>query len=112
MAKRRPTFAVASSALALAMIGLVGFGTASITAASTPKLALLSGSTAPIPAGDTVIGTAPSATTLSLDVALAPRDPAALSAEVNAVSNPASPQYRQYLAPGQFAQLYGPTSQV
>jgi YVTN family beta-propeller protein len=112
MATRRRTFAVSSAVLAMGMVTSVGLVSTSVAAASTPNMSLLSGATAPIPAGDTVIGAAPSSTNLSLEVALAPRDPAALAAEVNAVSTPGSPQYRQFLAPGQFAQLYGPTPQV
>ncbi len=40
---------------------------------------------------------------------LEPRDPAALAAEVQAVSDPGSPEYRHFLTPSQFAQRFGPT---
>ncbi|HWE91342.1 MAG TPA: protease pro-enzyme activation domain-containing protein, partial [Pseudonocardiaceae bacterium] len=46
---------------------------------------------------------------LSLDVELAPRDPAALNAFVAAVSTPGSARYHHYLAKGQFASTFGPT---
>ena len=39
---------------------------------------------------------------------LKPRDPAALSSFVAAVSNPTSPQYRRYLSAGAFAGRFGP----
>jgi uncharacterized repeat protein (TIGR02543 family) len=46
---------------------------------------------------------------MSLKVTLQPRDPAALAAEVEAVSTPGSSQYHQFITPAEFAQLYGPT---
>ena len=54
-------------------------------------------------------GPAPAATSLPLVVTLQPRDPAALAAEVQAVSDPGSPEYRHFLTPAQFAQRFGPT---
>ena len=62
-----------------------------------------------VPPGATFIGPAPSATSLPLEVTLQPRDPAALAAEVQAVSDPRSPEYRHFLTPEQFAQRFGPT---
>jgi hypothetical protein len=47
---------------------------------------------------------------LPLQVTLQPRDPAALAAAVQAVSDPTSPQYRHFLTPGEFALEYGPTA--
>ena len=44
---------------------------------------------------------------LHIAVALRPRDPAALAAEVRAVSTPGSPRYGRYLTPGRFAARYG-----
>ena len=43
-------------------------------------------------------------------VSSSPADPAALQAFVDAVSTPGSPQYRHYLATGQFAATFGPTA--
>jgi len=62
-----------------------------------------------VPPGATLIGPAPSTTTLPLVVTLQPRDPAALSAEVQAVSDPRSPQYRHFLTPAEFARRFGAT---
>jgi subtilase family serine protease len=95
-----------------ALFGCLGgslVGTPSSAAAGAAP-AMLPGGTAPVPPGDTVIGPANTTTTLSLTVTLEPRDPTALAAAAQAVSTPGSPTYRQFLAPGQFAQLYGPTS--
>ncbi len=62
-----------------------------------------------VPPGATLIGPAPSTTTLPLEVTLQPRDPAALEAEVQAVSDPRSLEYRHFLTPAQFAQRFGST---
>ncbi len=62
-----------------------------------------------MPPGATLIGPAATTATLPLEVTLQPRDPAALTAEVQAVSDPRSPEYRHFLTPQQFAQRFGPT---
>jgi subtilase family serine protease len=62
-----------------------------------------------VPSTATRLGTTAAATAISGDVALRPRDPAALTAAATAVSTPSSPDYRQYLAAGQFRSTYGPT---
>jgi len=77
--------------------------------AASPPMETLPGALAPVPPGATYIGPAPASVALPLEVALEPRDPAALSAAVQAVSDPGSPAYRHFLTPGQFTQLYGPT---
>ncbi len=69
----------------------------------------LRGQQALVPPGATLLGPAPSTTTLPLDITLQPRDPAALATEVRAVSDPASPEYRHFLTPAEFAQRFGPT---
>ena len=67
--------------------------------------------------GDVVSAVARSARTgtvaadraISVAVSLAPRDAAALKAFAAAVTDPKSPQYKHYLAPGQFAARFGAT---
>ncbi|MFI9380186.1 protease pro-enzyme activation domain-containing protein [Kutzneria sp. NPDC052558] len=49
---------------------------------------------------------------LNLSVALAPRDQAALDAFVQRVSDPKSPQYKQYLGKGQFGGVFGATQKT
>src|SRR5258708_2170317 len=63
-----------------------------------------------VPHGSARIGTLPSSTTMQIDVALAPRDPAALSQYATQVATPGSPLYHDYIARGQFASFFGPTS--
>jgi len=78
------------------------------TAAATAKVALR-GELAEIPAGVTRLGAAPGSEMLHIDVGLAGRDPAALDAEVAAVSTPGSASYHHYLSAAQFAAAYGPS---
>jgi subtilase family serine protease len=61
------------------------------------------------PAGARDLGPARGTRRIRVDVALKPRDPAALSAFVGAVSTPGSALYRHYLAQGQFASVFAPT---
>src|ERR1700728_4075763 len=62
-----------------------------------------------VPPGATLVGPAPTSTSLPLTVTLKPRDPSALAAEVQAVSDPGSPEYHHFLTPAAFDQAYGPT---
>lgn len=63
-----------------------------------------------VPAGSVRTGALPASTTLHIDVALQPRDPAALAQYATEVSRPGSPLYHDYIARGQFAGMFGPTS--
>jgi subtilase family serine protease len=62
-----------------------------------------------LPRHSLIVGRAPAATLLHVTVALKPRDPAALAAYAQAVSNPASGAYQHFLTPAEFAQRFGAT---
>jgi Pro-kumamolisin, activation domain len=62
-----------------------------------------------VPHGAARTGIMPSSATLHLDVALTPRNAAALSRYANEVATPGSALYHRYLAKGQFAGLFGAT---
>ena len=119
MGKRltRPVLSMAGVVLVVAAsIGLVTGGGAveagAAQAMSTPGGAgevPLTGSAVGLPAGAQVTGATSSTATVTADVSLKPRDPAALEAFVHAVSTPGSPQYGHYLARGQFGPEFGPT---
>jgi len=83
---------------------LVTAGTAQAVPSSSPV-----GAAGIVPHGSAPIGALPASTTMHIEVALAPRDPAALSQFANQVSTPGSPLYHDYIARGQFAPLFGPT---
>ncbi len=55
------------------------------------------------------LGAPASSSAQSGSVVLKPRDQAALQTFIGKVSNPRSPEYRHYLAAGQFASRFGPT---
>ncbi|HXZ82855.1 MAG TPA: IPT/TIG domain-containing protein [Acidimicrobiales bacterium] len=61
------------------------------------------------PIGAQRVGLLATARVISLGVVLVPRDPVALSAFAQAVSMPRSPLYHRYLAPGKFAEKFGPS---
>ena len=66
------------------------------------------GAPAALPAGATAVGPLPPATPLRLLVVLRPRHATALDRFVRSVSDPSSPGYGHYLAPGTFDGRYGP----
>jgi hypothetical protein len=72
--------------------------------------ALRLGSVPLVPKGAVPLGSLATSTVLTIDVALKPRDPAALAAYATAVSTPGSTLYRHYLPAGAFPQKFGPTS--
>ncbi|HTW20931.1 MAG TPA: IPT/TIG domain-containing protein [Mycobacteriales bacterium] len=63
-----------------------------------------------VPSTATRLGRVAPSVAVSGDVALKPRDPAALTAAATAVSTPSSPAYRHYLPAGKFRSTYGPTA--
>jgi hypothetical protein len=61
-----------------------------------------------VPQRAALTGSLPPGRTMTIDVMLAVPDPSALASFVAAVSTPSSPDYRHYLAPGQFGPRFGP----
>jgi subtilase family serine protease len=99
---RRLTAGLVSVAAATAFLATAG------AAQAVPSPARV-GAPGIVPFGSARIGALPGSTTMHIEVALAPRDPAALSQYANQVSTPGSPLYHAYIARGQFASLFGPT---
>jgi subtilase family serine protease len=100
---------VTTAAVAFALVGAVAAPTAlaaTTSAAATPQRI---GPNPTAPHGAVSVAAPADSTPLHLDVALAPRDQAALAGFVTAVSTPGSPEYKQYLQQGQFAARFGPT---
>jgi hypothetical protein len=88
-----------------ASLGAVG--TSGASASTTPTRV---GTAAHIPDGAVKTGTPAGSTEVTLSVGLEPRDPAALKSFIAAVSTKGNAQYHHYLAKGQFAAAFGPTS--
>ena len=109
----RPLRAGGAAVLGLATIALTGAFAASGAQASTapaavsPTLIPLSGS---LPATTDPQTGAFTASSMSVEVALAPRDEAGLTAALKAVYTQGSAQYGQFLAKGQFDARYAPTT--
>ena len=67
-------------------------------------------STGVAPQSATYLGAEPAASTLELDVVLAPSNASQLAQFVSSVSSPASPLYHHYLTEPQFVAQFGPPS--
>ena len=96
-------------AVVLASAAAFGAATTSSAGAAGTGRERLPGHQGLVPPGATLVGPAPTSTALPLTVTLKPRDPAALAAEAQQVSDPKSPDYRHFLTPTEFAQEFGPT---
>ena len=109
----RPLRAGGAAVLGLATIALTGAFAAgaqastAAPAAVSPTLVPLSNS---LPATTDPQTGAFTASSMSVEVALAPRDEAGLNAELKAVYTKGSGQYGQFLAKGQFDARYAPTT--
>ena len=86
-------------AVVLSFAAAFGAAAASSAAAAGAGREKLPGHQGLVPPGATLVGPAPTSTALPLTVTLEPRDPAALAAEAQEVSDPKSPEYRHFLTP-------------
>jgi subtilase family serine protease len=92
-------------------VGVGSLGGPDATAAS-PGGALIRDSRATslsVPRGAVRIGTVAARGPVNLRIALAPRDPAAVTAEISSLYDRTSSNYHRWLKPGQFARAYGPS---
>ena len=100
--------ALASMSTAMFLVGPTGFASAAKTAGGPATVKV---SSAPrVPQGARRIGAVAAAASVRGDVVLQPRDNAAVTSFIAAVTNPRSPQFHQYLQAGEFASRFGPTS--
>jgi hypothetical protein len=105
------------SALVMVAVALVGGSGAvmapAVAAAGGPSaVTAVTGGPEQLPVGSRAVGALPGTSALSVDVALRPADPAALQTFAQEVADPASPLFRHFLAPGQFAGRFGPAPSV
>jgi subtilase family serine protease len=91
---------VATAALVPLFIGIT---------ASAQERRLLSGHIPAVAANTAAVGRLPAASSLNLAIGLPLRNQAALSALLQQIYDPASPNYRHYLTPDQFTEQFGPT---
>jgi hypothetical protein len=107
-ARDRRTRTLAGGAL---LVGVLAAAIAAAPAAggAAGVRSALSGAVPRLPRGAIIDGAVPPGRQIQVSVVLAVPDPAEVSAFVAAVSDPSSPDYRHYLAPGQFAARFGPS---
>ena len=108
------SFASVAVMTGVAMTLGAALGASSAAAASSAGAAHLSperiGQSPRVAPDSARLGALTASTSMTVDVVLYPRDPAALAGFATAVSTPGNPLYRRYLARGQFAGKFGPTS--
>ena len=85
-----------------------GIGVGGAIAAPTNTVAVAS--QPPVPQGASTQGAVAASSTISGDIGLKPRHPAALAAYAQAASTPGSSQYHNYLSLGQFNAEYAPSA--
>ncbi|MHB1964321.1 MAG: protease pro-enzyme activation domain-containing protein, partial [Acidimicrobiales bacterium] len=116
--RARRTRALAGGALATGVLAAgvlaagvlaAGVATAPVAGGATGVRSALSGAVPSLPRGAIVDGPVAAQRQIEVSVVLAVPDPGQVSAFVAAVSDPSSPDYRHYLAPGQFAARFGPS---
>ncbi len=107
---RRPLlrFAAALLAAATVVLGLAAEGLAAPERVTQGASFTRVGRAPTIPSGASAQGALPGSSVIDTSVALAPRDPAAMSAYAQAVSTPGSPLYQHYLTVAQFAEDFAP----
>jgi subtilase family serine protease len=87
---------------------LAGSATAAVARSGGPEFVRIG--TVPHLAGAVALGRVPGSQRIDLDVALRPRDPAALASFVAGVSDPRSAEFRRYLPRGAFGSVFGATT--
>ena len=107
--RRRAPRSAALVAAGLVVAGLLSPVAAGSAGASGAPAKVRLGSPPEPPAGAAAVSGLTPAATLSVDVVLQPRDPAALTAYAQAVSTPGTALYRHYVTEPQFVARFGPT---
>jgi len=98
--------AVAAGVMVLG-IDAPAFGV-SVPVGAPPPVVVALGVAPPVPIGAHDAGAVESGMPLTLDIVLAPRDPASLGNFLQLLDDPGSPVYHQFLAKGQFGPRFGP----
>jgi subtilase family serine protease len=99
------------AALVTAVPAVAAAASSGPAAAALGAPVALTASIAPrTPAGAVRLGALPAGRELRIQVALNVRDQAALTTYLTGLTDPNSPYYQRFLAPGQFGPLFGPTS--
>jgi subtilase family serine protease len=115
LARRLPLVSIAAC---IAVVGALTAAAPSLAAqalaaqsssAQARPVRLTASASPPVPAGAVRLGQLASATRLSIEVTLNVPHQAALTAFLGGLSDPQSPDYQQFLRPGQFGPRFGPS---
>lgn len=94
----------------IALLGALTAAAPSEAAQSlAPPVALTPSASPPVPSGAVRLGQLSAATKMTIEVTLNVRDQAALTAFLDGLTNPQSPDYQRFLRPGQFGSRFGPS---
>jgi hypothetical protein len=108
--RRRAPVTVAAALVAVVLMSASGLITSSSAGAAATPVRI---GGVPRPGqGAVKLTPLPREADIEVDVTLQPRDPAGLATYARAVSSPGSNLYRHYLAPGQFDDRFGPTTEA
>jgi hypothetical protein len=83
-----------------------------VGASGSGPLVRLAGSAGGTPEGASLIGPTDPTALVTAEIALKPRDPAALAVFARDVATPGNPRFRHYLSAGLLAETFGPTDQT
>jgi subtilase family serine protease len=107
----RRSFVVVCTAVTALFGGLAAAAPAqaALPGAAQSPVALTASVAPAAPAGAARLGALSPSTKISIEVTLNVPDQAALTAFLNGLSDPGSPDYQHFLAPGQFGPMFGPS---
>lgn len=114
-ARRHPVLGLVAVVAATVMANAPLAGAASAAGPAnqaTPTIRPAALSPGNAPAGATALGAVASSALLDLQIVLPPSNPAALQSTLSALYDPQSPDYHQWLAPGQFDSQFGPSPEA
>ncbi len=104
--RRRATTAAVASALVLTAVAVVPIAA---QAGSAPLVRPHQLAPEPAPAGSAALGSVPAGQPLQLSVVLPPSHQDQLTSLLAGLRTPTSPDYRHWMAPGQFQRRFGPS---
>ena len=107
--RRRPLVALLIALGVLLGLGAAAAPSGAAAVAAGPPVPLAASAAPQLPLGAALLGTVSPDTTMAVTVTLNIPDQAALTTFLNGLTNPASPYYQHFLAPGQFGPMFGPT---
>jgi subtilase family serine protease len=107
--RRRPFAALLIVLAVLLGLGAMAAPAGAVAVAAGPRVPLAASVAPRLPLGAALLGAVSPGATMTVTVTLAIPDQAALTTFLNGLAEPSSPYYQQYLSPGQFGPMFGPS---